>query len=89
MTRVAKPREPRGRTRFLAQEERERLLDECKKSPLSLLYPIVVLALSTGMRKGEVMNLRWEDVDPDLPYFPAFVGPTPLTTTVPRIATCP
>jgi integrase len=63
MTRVAKPKEPRGRTRFLAQAERVRLLEECKRSPQQLLYPIVVLALSTGMRKGEIMNLRWEDVD--------------------------
>jgi integrase len=27
------------------------------------LYPIVVLALSTGMRRGEILGLRWRDVD--------------------------
>jgi integrase len=27
------------------------------------LYPIVVLALATGMRRGELLALRWEDVD--------------------------
>lgn len=28
-----------------------------------MLYPVVVLALATGMRRGEVMNLRWPQVD--------------------------
>ena len=29
----------------------------------SYLFPVVVLALSTGMRASEVMNLEWRDVD--------------------------
>jgi integrase len=29
------------------------------------LYPIVALALATGMRRGELLALRWEDVDLD------------------------
>lgn len=28
-----------------------------------MLYQIIVLALSTGMRRGEIMNLRWENID--------------------------
>jgi len=27
------------------------------------LYPMVVLALSTGMRQGEILKLRWRDID--------------------------
>jgi integrase len=30
-----------------------------------LLHPIVVLALSTGMRKGEILGLKWRDLDFD------------------------
>jgi integrase len=37
-------------------------LDACKKSRNVFLHPIVVLALSTGMRKGEILGLRWKDV---------------------------
>lgn len=29
----------------------------------SYLYPIVVCALQTGMRKSEILNLRWENID--------------------------
>lgn len=63
MRKVTKPKEPRGRVRFLSEEERERLLQACKKSKNPYLYIVVVLALSTGMRHGEIMNLTWKDVD--------------------------
>jgi len=63
MRKVTKPREPRGRVRFLLSDERQRLLKACKESSNRFLYTVVVLALSTGMRQGEIMNLRWVDVD--------------------------
>lgn len=61
--KVTKPKESRGRIRFLSDTERCALLKACRKSSNPFLYPVVVLALSTGMRQGEIMNLRWEDVD--------------------------
>ena len=63
MARVSKPKEGRGRSRFLSPEERERLLGACRASGSRALYTIVVLALSTGMRRGEIMGLRWGAVD--------------------------
>jgi len=63
ISKVNKPKEPKGRVRFLADNERERLLDACKESDNPYLYTVVVLALSTGARKMEIMNLRWDDVD--------------------------
>jgi len=63
MRKVTKPKEPRGRVRFLSDEERKSLLTACEESSNLFLYPVVVLALSTGMRQGEIMSLRWEDVD--------------------------
>lgn len=74
LRKVRKPKEPRGRVRFLSDDEelndgtviageRTRLLKACEESSYKQLYTIVVLALSTGMRQGEIMNLRWPDVD--------------------------
>lgn len=63
MRKVKKYKEPRGRVRFLNDEERELLLEACKESTDSQLYPIVLLAISTGMRQGEMLNLMWTDVD--------------------------
>lgn len=62
---VRRLKEPRGRVRFLDDQERHRLLDACKKSRSIFLHPIVVLALSTGMRKGEILRLRWRDMNFD------------------------
>lgn len=61
--KINKPRLPQGRIRFLDKSEMDRLLAVCKESNSSYLYPIVVLALSTGMRKGEILNLKWHDID--------------------------
>lgn len=63
--KVSKPREPRGRVRFLDDEEREKLLVSCKQSSNPYLYMIVVIALSTGMRLSEILNLQWQVVDLD------------------------
>ncbi len=63
MRKVRKPTEPRGRVRFLDDQERISLLNACKDSTNPYLHPAFVLAISTGMRQGELMNLRWEDID--------------------------
>lgn len=63
LRKVEKPRLPRGRIRFLSDDERSRLLSACKESDSQWLYLVVVLALSTGMRKNEIMRLKWQDVD--------------------------
>ena len=61
--KISKPKEPRGRVRFLSDDERQGLLDVCKASDSPYLYTVVVLALSTGARKMELLNLTWRDVD--------------------------
>ena len=47
------------RLRFLAIEECQTLINCCPPH----LKPIVQVALHTGMRKSEILNLRWEQVD--------------------------
>jgi integrase len=61
--RVTKPKEPRGRERFLSDAERIALLAACKASTSEHLYIAVVLALSTGMRRGEIIGLAWQQID--------------------------
>lgn len=61
MRRVTKGKESRGRVRFLSDDERGRLLAECKSASSPALYPVLVLALATGMRQGEIMGLYWRE----------------------------
>lgn len=63
--KVDKRKEPRGRVRFLDEGERRRLLDACKDSRNPHLYLLTLLAISTGMRQGEILGLRWCDLDLD------------------------
>ncbi|PCJ95133.1 MAG: integrase [Zetaproteobacteria bacterium] len=61
--KVSKYKETRGRVRFLSDDERVSLLTACKETNNPHLYNIVVLALSTGARKMEIIGLRWQDID--------------------------
>jgi len=51
------------KTRFLSDDERARLLTACKASKWPRLYVLVLMALTTGARKGELIGLRWQDID--------------------------
>jgi integrase len=61
--KVKSPKLPRGRVRFLGDDERTKLLNACKDSSNTWLYLCVILALSSGMRQGELMGLKWQDVN--------------------------
>ena len=52
-------KENNKRLRFLEAEEMVKLLSNCSEH----LRPIVVVALNTGMRKGEILGLKWQDMD--------------------------
>ena len=63
MNKIPKLPEPRGRVRYLDPDELKRLENACKESTNNLLYPIVMLAITSGARKNEILNLTWDDVD--------------------------
>lgn len=63
MAKISKPVASRGRVRFLSAGERRSLLTACVELGHPYLHTIVIIALSTGMRLGEIMGLRWELVD--------------------------
>lgn len=53
----------RKRERILTNEEERRLLKACSTPAREHLRPIVIAALDTGMRRGELLSLRWGHVD--------------------------
>jgi integrase len=59
---ISKKKEARGRVRFLSDAERDALLDACAKSDWPPLHLLVMLAISTGARRGELINLKWDNV---------------------------
>ena len=60
---IKRLQEPDGRVRFLNEAERQRLFDACRQSKYTRLYPLVLMAMLTGARKGELLGLRWRDLD--------------------------
>lgn len=63
VSKVTLLKESRGRIRFLDEGERERLLAACRRQTKKPLYLIVVLAISTGARKMELLGARVDQVD--------------------------
>jgi integrase len=65
--KVKRPPQGDGRDSLLTVEEAGRLLDAC----LPHLYPIVLCALDTGMRKSEILGLRWSEIRDGMIHLPA------------------
>lgn len=59
---VKKPKVRNARKRYLNEPERVALLAACQASSNSFLYVVVVVAISTGMRKSEIMGMRWSEI---------------------------
>lgn len=56
---IKRLKEPPGRLRYLIPVEINALLSTCSEH----LRPLVVTALNTGMRRGELLALKWSQVD--------------------------
>jgi integrase len=56
------PRVQRVEIEILAPDQIKAVLDALRGRPL---YPVAVIALATGMRRGEMVALRWSDIDLD------------------------
>ncbi len=62
--KIPRLKEPPGRVRYLDLPEINRLLASCPDPPHPL-RAIITVALTTGMRKGEIFGLKWEYVRPE------------------------
>ena len=57
---VDAPRVPKQEMKALTPEQAQQFLEAAKGAPLEALF---VLALTTGMRRGELLALQWADID--------------------------
>jgi integrase len=48
---------------FLSDEDRARLIKACAESAWPALHTLVLVAITTGARKGELIRLEWADID--------------------------
>jgi len=60
---IEKPRVSDGRTRRLQPGEWEQLRDACGRSRNPHILDMVEFGLETAMRRGEVLRLRWRDIN--------------------------
>jgi integrase len=60
--RLRKLKENPGRDRVLSEEEITRLLIASRESKSPYLYCVILLALTTGARQGEILNLEWKHI---------------------------
>lgn len=59
VSKVGMLRENNKRLRYLEKEEISRLISNCRGH----IKPIVIVAVNTGMRLGEILGLKWHDID--------------------------
>jgi integrase len=60
---LTKLKESSGRDRVLSEDEIPRLLQSCRESKSPYLYIFVLMSLTTGARRGEILSLEWRHVD--------------------------
>ncbi|GEO14760.1 tyrosine-type recombinase/integrase [Microvirga aerophila] len=57
------PSDSRPRERRLEEHETEQILNALGKRTAWYLRPLLLLAIETGMRRGELLSVRWRDVN--------------------------
>lgn len=60
---IRKLKEAPGRDRTLSVDEATRLLQSCRQSKSMYVYAVMLMAITTGMRQGEILSLNWADID--------------------------
>lgn len=63
ITHIRKPKLPKGRARRLIADEESRLLVAARECRATALEVCILLAIETGMRRGEIVGLTWEQID--------------------------
>jgi len=61
--KIILPKVTNTKTEFLTDEQLKNLLDAIEQDLNPYAGPIMLTALYTGMRKGEILRLEWRDID--------------------------
>ena len=61
--RVKMPPSSPARNRRLEDGEFDRLEEAARQTKNPHIWPVIVFAIETGMRRGEILGFRWEHVD--------------------------
>ncbi|WP_341744160.1 tyrosine-type recombinase/integrase [Azonexus hydrophilus] len=86
VTLVRKPAPNKGRDRVLTDAQREALLIACGKCHSPWIKPVVIFALETATRRGEILSLTWSNVS--LETSTAFVSGKTGARKVPLSPAC-
>lgn len=65
VSHVRKPPAGKPRDRVLTDAQRAALIASCGQSRNPWIQPVVIFALETAARRGEIKELKWEDVNFD------------------------
>jgi integrase len=65
VSRIRCPKHNKPRNRRMEDGEEALLLYECRRARNKFLYPAVLLAIETGMRRSEVVGILWPNVNVD------------------------
>ena len=60
---VRRPSPPKGRDRRLKGDEERRLLEAADGGRVTYMRPLIILAIETAMRRGELLSLTWFNID--------------------------
>ncbi len=63
LRRVKKPKVGKPRARRPSLEEMERLRVALSETRVTWLYPLILFAIETGMRRSEMLRLCWQDIN--------------------------
>ncbi len=85
---VRKPSLNRARDRTLTNDQREALITSCGRCRNIWVKPVVLFALETASRRGEILSLKWADVDLDRCTARLNITKTNQPRTIPLSAAC-